>query len=230
MTRPSSTSSSTGQIIELRPGASASTPSNPAPASNPAADPVAFLTRLLGNGPHDLVAIWPDGRVEGERFEDRQAARNWIADRDGGAGIFYHLNELREAPPSGRAKREDVVKFRFAAADIDPPPACVNFAMWRGRVVDDLLAAQSPPDVIIRSGYGLHALWRIEPPMPINSPDDVERAEALNRALRNEFGGDRGVWTVDRIFRIPGTWNLPNQKKAEAGRVPVRAEVIRDAL
>jgi hypothetical protein len=54
---------------------------------------------------------------------------------------------------------------------------------------------------------------------------DFIKAEELNLRIANALGGDK-THNVDRIMRIPGTINMPNKKKREAGRAPALAYVV----
>ena len=83
------------------------------------------------------------------------------------------------------------------------------------------LRAFSPkPTVIVFSGGGYQALWRLSEPST-----DFERVEQTNIWLAEKLGGDN-CHNIDRLLRLPGTINLPNAKKRAAGRVPVVARVV----
>jgi hypothetical protein len=53
----------------------------------------------------------------------------------------------------------------------------------------------------------------------------VAELEAYNIALERALGGDH-CHNIDRIMRIPGTINIPDKKKRQAGRVPALAKLI----
>jgi len=52
-----------------------------------------------------------------------------------------------------------------------------------------------------------------------------EEAEAYNRQLELVLEGDH-CHNIDRIMRLPGTWNIPNAKKRAAGRVERMARIV----
>ena len=64
-----------------------------------------------------------------------------------------------------------------------------------------LTSLPSPPDVLVSSGKGLHAYWRLDEPT-----SETIRIETVNRALRARFGADNAV-DAARILRVAGTFN-----------------------
>src|SRR5262249_13395804 len=74
---------------------------------------------------------------------------------------------------------------------------------------------------------GIQALWKLSTRIPLNgSPDQVAEIEERTKALTLRLGGTAGTQNVDRILRLPGTINLPNAKKRNAGRVECPARLI----
>lgn len=70
------------------------------------------------------------------------------------------------------------------------------------------------PTMVIHSGGGLHCYW--VPKRPILAAEiGVERIEAVNKALISLLGGDPGTYGIERILRVPGTFNF---KKADNPR------------
>jgi len=58
------------------------------------------------------------------------------------------------------------------------------------------------PSIIVESGHGLHAYWKITA-----GPDDHRRVKDINKRLAIRFGGDK-VADVARILRLPGFYNV----------------------
>ena len=79
--------------------------------------------------------------------------------------------------------------------------------------------------VIIDSGGGYQAFWRLREPVVL-TPNNVVELEGYNKRLAAALGGD-DCHNLDRIMRLPGTINLPDAKKRERGRVPALARVVR---
>ncbi|HAK94000.1 MAG TPA: hypothetical protein DCM87_03060 [Planctomycetes bacterium] len=81
------------------------------------------------------------------------------------------------------------------------------------------------PTYIIDSGGGFQALWRLREPIAIDG--DLSRAEdaaRYSKRLEMLFGADR-CHNVDRLLRLPSTWNLPDEQKRKRGRERALAEV-----
>jgi len=54
----------------------------------------------------------------------------------------------------------------------------------------------------------------------------MEQAKAINRALVATLDGDTQVINPGHLLRLPGTVNIPNQKKAGRGRVPAPTTLL----
>jgi hypothetical protein len=65
----------------------------------------------------------------------------------------------------------------------------------------ELEALALPPDVLVASGRGLHAYWKLT-----EATTDFKTIEGLNRSLRLRFGADNAV-DASRILRVAGTFN-----------------------
>jgi hypothetical protein len=70
------------------------------------------------------------------------------------------------------------------------------------------------------SGGGYQAFWKLREPSTA-----LTRVERVNLEIARRLGGDN-CHNIDRIMRLPGTINVPNAKKRNAGRVPTLAYVI----
>ena len=76
------------------------------------------------------------------------------------------------------------------------------------------------PTTAVFSGGGYQAFWKLKEPS-----QELARVERINARLASELGGDK-CHNIDRIMRVPGTINVPNDKKRRAGRVPTLAYVV----
>lgn len=65
------------------------------------------------------------------------------------------------------------------------------------------------PSACVRSGGGLHLYWFLKP-----VATDIKYVETANIALRDIFAGD-AVQNVDRILRLPGSYNHKRKKRCE---------------
>ena len=91
------------------------------------------------------------------------------------------------------------------------------------RILAALREIEPPMSVIIASGGGCNALLHLASPILVN--ENIEEIEAYNRRIEDLVGGD-DCHNIDRILRIPGTINLPNKKKRDAGRAPAVARLV----
>jgi hypothetical protein len=86
--------------------------------------------------------------------------------------------------------------------------------------VAELKALLHPPGLIIDSGNGIQALWRLKHPVP------VDLAERACKALGETLGADAGTWNADRLLRVPGFTNLPSAKKKASGLGPAETAIL----
>jgi P4 family phage/plasmid primase-like protien len=190
-------------------------------ASNMALTPsevnsVDFLEWMRPAGPWVLSALVPDGRMTTLTF-DRQHVdqmRRWIASRDGAENLYFQVNSSGDKKLAKKASKADIVAADWLHVDVDPKP---------GEAKADILARiqafRLRPSVVVDSGGGYQAFWRIA------STDELDDVEAINRWLAEKLGGDN-CHNIDRVMRLPGTTNVPNAKKRKAGREPCPARVV----
>jgi len=187
---------------------------------------IEFLQRL-GQPFWTLTAISLDKKaIETVSLKTPEAVAEWLAkypDRN----IYYALNPLTHEV-TRKASREDVKELAWVHTDIDPR-AGEDLTSERQRALGLL---QSPPSGIpkptwiVFSGGGYQAGWRLLEPKEINGIEALYiDAARYNQAIELAFGADN-VHNVDRILRLPGTWNLPDEKKRKKGRTPAMAELV----
>jgi len=63
------------------------------------------------------------------------------------------------------------------------------------------------PTIIIHSGGGFHCYWVLSNPVKV-SDIGISVIESINRNLLLKLGGDPGTHNIDRVLRIPGTFNF----------------------
>ncbi|NVE95890.1 DNA-primase RepB domain-containing protein [Altererythrobacter lutimaris] len=176
-------------------------------------DAAAFMRIIRPNGPRVLSAIVPDGRISTCTFRRDQfdTMQEWIAAHDGYRNLYFQVNSSGDAILHKKATKADIVRAEWLHVDIDGDKE----AAWSA-----LREFQPQPQIIIDSGGGYQAFWRIAP------TSDLDDVEAINRWLASELGGDH-CHNIDRIMRLPFTTNLPNKKKRQSGRLPVPATLLR---
>lgn len=189
------------------------------PVANPQ-DTREFLEKTLQDQAH-LTAIHPEGRrpTEGHDFgSDVEAALGWALERNAqGLNVYFAVNRIRDGL-NKRANKNDISAVRFVHVDIDPPKGALSFTAGQKAAAYDRLVA-AVPSVVIWSGNGWQALWRVDDSL------SIANAEEINRRLIAVLGGDEGTQDASRLLRVPGLINYPNQKKQSVGRIPALASI-----
>lgn len=186
-----------------------------------------FLRRVRPDGPWTLTAIEPDGpgidaKTFGPGTEDDALA--WLGERSGRMNLYWMVNPALR-PLSKKARKEDVAELAMLHVDIDPRKG-EDPAAARAAAIARLDAFKPPPSIVIDSGGGVQALWLLDEPLFIGGDiPAAEEAERYNQKLIADLDGDANCFNIDRLLRLPGTINLPNAKKRQAGRVPRLATV-----
>jgi hypothetical protein len=192
---------------------------------------IKFLQTFEPEGHWVLTAIPPHKKgIQTRTFHPHSldALKEWLEQRNGSANLYFHVNRpLTDL--NKKAEREDIKEVRWLHVDVDPRV---------GEPVEDeqrrilsLMTQKRPagipqPTVIIFSGGGYQAFWRLEMPIIIDGQlEAAERAALYNIALEQAFQGDN-CHNIDRIMRLPGTVNIPDERKRLKGRRPALARVV----
>jgi hypothetical protein len=194
-----------------------------------------FLQHIRPRGPWLLVALEPDNEHPIARtFSDVDKAANFVRRHNTTSNIYYHIN-LTQQPMSEKASKKDMGSVEFLHVDADPA-ADETPAQFKTRFLPKLADPPLEPSVIIDSGNGAQLLYRLNPPLVLNSGTaaaDVEArekaiadVEARNHALALAFGAGPETRNIDRILRVPGTINHPNAVKRSRGRVICISSVV----
>ncbi len=119
-------------------------PSAPEPDTDAAVD---FLERWTTGGPWVLTAIGVDRSIETLTFREPERAREWIAQHNGRANLYFMVNpptvDLRK-----KASREDVRELAWLHVDVDPR-AGEDLEEERSRALA-LLTTRLPPRASLR--------------------------------------------------------------------------------
>lgn len=190
-----------------------------------------FLDIVYPEGPWALTAISVDKKkIETRTFVPDQATQlqKWLDKYNGERNLYWHVNPPTRAITK-KAEREDIKEVAYLHVDIDPR-AGEDLEEELERA-NSLLSRRRPktvprPTIIIFSGGGLQAFWKLKEPIPING--DLGRAEdakRYNMQLETLFSADN-CHNIDRLMRLPGTINIPDARKKKKGRVPKLAEML----
>jgi hypothetical protein len=172
---------------------------------------ISFLERMYPEGPWHLVAINFDGKIEARSFRRSETAEmaDWINIRQDEENMYFHVNGLHSRSQNKKASKNDIKDALFLHVDIDDLNG-----------LERLRSFMPIPTVIVFSGGGYHAYWRLVSPNA-----ELQRVENVNRSIAQQVGGDN-CHNIDRIMRLPGTINLPNARKIAAGREATLAKII----
>lgn len=179
-----------------------------------------FLKRWDRRGPWALVAIQPDGPIETRSFYPDEAPRalQWIRGHQGRRNLYFHVNRPSRILLS-KATKADILDALALHADLDPAPNAPRDAE-RAAILETLAAHNPPPSIIVDSGNGYAAYWRI--------PDDraLRDTELRNEHLQQNLQRADACHSVDHIMRLPGTLNIPNRAKIKKGMTEVRLATV----
>jgi hypothetical protein len=189
-----------------------------------------FLHHWEPNGPWSLTAIEPDAqppKIETRTFTPDRAgeAAHWIDkhQRDR-RNVYYSVN--RPTPSAYRKKATKNAIAEIVAMHVDIDLVGQRNEEEEHCILQRLRQHPPKPTLIMFSGGGYQALWRLNDALKAADDRNIERVEALNKRLIEELDGDRSCWNIDRILRLPGTVNFPSEKKRAKGRVPQLARLI----
>lgn len=197
------------------------------PASPDYKSSVEFLKMFRPDDVWVITAIAPDtGRIITRSFAPSEADRllDFLAAIGNERNIYFHVNPTIH-PLSRKARISDIRAVRWLHVDSDPRPQ-EDPAEERARMVKRLTSHSQPPTVIVDSGGGIQAFWRLQEEVEING-DEAKAADVkrITEQLASEFDGDV-CSSVDHLMRLPGTINWPNEKKRARGRLPRLATML----
>src|SRR5262249_35289527 len=152
-------------------------------------------------------------------FDKNEAGRRdmleWI--RKGNArhyNIYFSVGDVSSALDRNhvKAKREEITTVVALHADIDckvtPGEKMETAKAARIEAVNTNVLIP-PPSIIVDSGGGIQCYWLLAKSIKVTDAnrDDIE---ARNKQIAEDVGGD-AVQNVDRIMRVPGTINWPDE-------------------
>ena len=186
---------------------------------------VIFLQSIRPGEPWVLVAITPDGPTETVTMSSPAEVDAFVSANNGKRNIYYSVNPAKAATTKKPAKT-DIAAVEYLHTDLDPSDGESTDAA-KARYLKRISEFEQTPAAIVDSGNGIQALWKLSTRIALNgSPEQIADIEARTKALTLRLGGTAGTQNVDRILRLPGTTNLPNEKKRRAGRVACPTRLI----
>lgn len=198
---------------------------------------VDFFKRWRPEGPWVITAIKPEQTgLESETYGpgEEGALAAWIEARQGKDNIYFTVNPLM-SPMKGKgakAKKTDVKSMAWLHTDLDPRPMepggdpVEHLRTERERALKLLREYNPPPTLIIDSGGGYQAFWKLSEEQPVNGDEaKAIELEGYNLQIEITLSADK-VHNLDRVMRLPGTLNVPNEKKRAKGRTLSLASIV----
>ena len=189
---------------------------------------ITFLRAFHPAGPWVLTAIPPEGgQTETKTFgpKSEKSAEAWILKRNQTLNIYFSVN-LPNRAVTKKMDREDIHLVPWLHVDVDARAGeDLSQEVERIRVLLTERCPVLPPSVVVFSGGGYQAYWRLAEPVRTNGQlHAAEEMARYNKQLEIQLGGDN-CHNIDRIMRVPGTTNFPNAKKRARGRTVSHSEV-----
>lgn len=186
-----------------------------------------FLSHWTPDGPWVLTSIVPDsGRITTTTFLKDKIAdmRAWIDERQGRQNVYFAVNPTIK-PLNSKAKKSDMLGLKALHVDIDPRVG-EDIESERERAERLLRSFNPTPTIIIDSGGGFQGFWLLDE-LHVTNGDEIKTAEleAYNLQIEVILQAD-ACHNIDRIMRLPGTINMPGEKKRKKGRQPALAHIV----
>lgn len=196
-----------------------------------------FLATQLQRDWFHLYANSPDAdrrSMIGHVAENIEDALDWIdRQQSKGRNIYFALNTPKrtQAKKAGKDELRELWGYHI---DWDLPKDVERDSREAEDLIDDAIDrlandAKLPGNpCIVFSGNGVQAYWFFAKPERATDANQGE-LETINKRLAQHFKAPAGTHNSERILRVPGTWNFPNEAKRKRGCAPVLAELCERA-
>lgn len=194
---------------------------------------VNFLRAFDPDGYHNLVALDPtkERQPKGQTFKpgDWAGIEKFVVAHYGKDNLYFTLNEPSAHAPNKKLEKTDIAKIRGVGADIDPRGGAAELAAERQRLsklAEERAGSDLPPSFAIDTGGGVQFIWLLKEKLTAREHElDVE---AQGRGIAYALGGDT-TQNIDRIYRLPGTINIPDSRKLAKGRIERQSTILRES-
>jgi hypothetical protein len=159
-------------------------------------------------------------------------ATKWIADRDGKANLYFQINPTITAADK-RPGNADILKMVSLQIDLDAREGANQEAEVE-RLAKLLWTHDPQPTRIIDSGGGVQGIWDLHTEDHVildGTEATADEAARYSQNIEDFFNNGMAnvadaTADVSRMYRLPGTLNVPDQGKIDKGRVRRRSKVI----
>lgn len=184
-----------------------------------------FLKRFFAGSLHNVeLRACANERQGGAKsvFSRRESELlGFVGNNDApGWGTYFAVCTRRLDTESGT--KANAVECPALWVDID----CAKQGIAGADALAALQFLPFPPTVIVNSGGGLHAYWRLEELEDLTN--GYEAIEAALRQLAHILAGDVSCAEVARIMRLPGTYNSKSATKALYDGADALCKVVED--
>jgi hypothetical protein len=214
---------------EFSPAPAAGTSAN-APEVRPDYDQsIDFLRRMHPGRRWVLTSISLNKRaVVTATFSEAKEAecRRWLEAQGAASNLYFSTNEVSR-DVGKKAERADIANVHYLHVDVDPR-AGEDVGAEQRRILGVLREPPGlpPPTVVVASGGGYQAFWKLAAPIPVEGLlEKAEAAKLYNLAIELKIGADN-CHNVDRVMRLPGSLNRPCAAKLKKGRTLVMAAEV----
>ena len=184
-----------------------------------------FLTSIAHGGPVLLVCFAATGGFSRQGLFDTSspeavaAMRSFIAFQETQSNNVFYLANVAEGC-TGVPGRDDITQIRMIVLDFDPDKS-LPLGDERDRLrqrAHDFLTGPLQPRAIVDTGGGIQVVYELLEPVPATE-DKIVEIERLMKSLARSLGADTKTCSAKNLFRVPHTYNWPNEAKKLAGRV-----------
>lgn len=194
---------------------------------------VDFLQVFEPGGPWCLSYIVPDEPPVTQTFQEKdlEAMTEWVNKYIETANLHFHVNPVG-AYLTKKATATKIKRVTHFHVDLDPPKSAdIDLKAEQDKILHMLQHECRKrgvpwPSFIVFSGNGYQAFWTLETPIEMDGSQAMaDEIKLYNKWLEQAFNGD-GCHNIDRLMRAPFTWNIPNKRKRELGRVRVESRLV----
>ena len=198
--------------------------------------PQEFLASLWGDPTPGVILIWTLPNKESQWYTRLDQVNRDVehhAHEDVYTGVGIANRNRARLTTQKRLTEEEVGGVAGMWADIDwahPVHRKPNLPPSLEQAMETLEGAKFEPSVLVNSGHGLQGWWLLETPWIFQNPEDHELGRRAAQWWHQHINGlytaqgwtTDSVFNLDRIMRLPGTWN----NRVPGERLPV--EIIRE--